>query len=53
MNGNRVTRFGEFSPIGQIVYIGQFLENDRSSPNFHLLVFTGKAFPVLILAENG
>jgi hypothetical protein len=29
----RVTRLGEFSPNGRIVYFGQFFENYRSSPH--------------------
>jgi hypothetical protein len=36
----RVTRSGEFSPIGQLLTLSSYFENIKSFPNFGLPFFT-------------
>jgi hypothetical protein len=47
----RVTRLGEFSPIGWLLTLTCFFLNDRSSPHFGLLVPHSTSY-ILILSKN-
>jgi hypothetical protein len=48
----RVTRLGDFSPIGWLFSLGSFLENYCCSPKFLTSFFNGQSY-VLILTNNG
>jgi hypothetical protein len=47
---NRVTRSGEFSPIGWVFTLGSFFENCRNSPHIWATLFHGYVY-TLILAK--
>jgi hypothetical protein len=40
----RVTRLGEFSPIGWLLTLGSYLQNHRSTPNSCATFFQGKSY---------
>jgi hypothetical protein len=49
--GGRVTRLGEFSPIGRLFSLCRFLEKYKSSPKFLSTFIHGKSF-ILTLPKN-
>jgi hypothetical protein len=49
---DRVTRLGEFSPIGRMLFLWAVLFNCRNSPNFRVIIFSGKSY-ALILTNTG
>jgi hypothetical protein len=45
----RVTRLGEFSPIGSLIVLDRFFENYRISRKFFTTIFQGKNYELILI----